>query len=155
MGILFCSFLLGLGSNPTDKNSIGLYTLSCGYVRWLQICDLRSLSKIWHCLRVMNLCTIHKLCCKHVFDNEVSPSDAFYRLWRDKVHMQLLYKGALLTKDAKFLDPNSYSDVIVVLVVIRKRVWGFMYTFFLFIQLFMYICYVYIRNIFYKKKYMQ
>ena len=81
-----------------------------------------SLSKIWHCLRVMTLCTIHKLCCKHVFDNEASPSNAFYRLWHDKVHMQLLYKGALLTKDAKFLDPNSYSDVIVVLVALGKRV---------------------------------
>jgi hypothetical protein len=35
--------------------------------------------------------------------------------------MQLLAKGFLLIKDAKLLDSGAYSNFIVVLVALRKR----------------------------------
>jgi hypothetical protein len=35
--------------------------------------------------------------------------------------MQLLEKEFLLIKDAKLLDSGAYSDFVVVLVVLRKR----------------------------------
>jgi hypothetical protein len=36
--------------------------------------------------------------------------------------MQLLAKGALLIRDAKLLDPTTYSDFIAALVSLRKRI---------------------------------
>jgi hypothetical protein len=36
--------------------------------------------------------------------------------------MQLLAKEALLTRNAKLLDPTAYSNFIVVLVSLRKRI---------------------------------
>jgi hypothetical protein len=81
-----------------------------------------SLAGIWHCLRVSALYIIWKLCCKFVFYNEVSSQSIFCQLWQDEVRMQLLAKGALLIRDAKLLDPITYSDFIAALVSLQKRI---------------------------------
>jgi len=72
-------------------------------------------------------CNIKKLCCKYVFENEVSSQAAFCQLRWDEVRMQLLAKGVLLIKDAKLLDLASYSDHKAVLVALRKRIWSTLY----------------------------
>ena len=46
---------------------------------------------------------------------------SFYELWREEGRMHMLAKGTLLVKDVKKLDPSFYSNFIVILMELRKR----------------------------------
>ena len=60
--------------------------------------------------------------CRLHFYQKFSSLPAFCTMRHDKVHHQLLAKGALLIKDAQSLDPVAYSDFISELVALRKRI---------------------------------
>ena len=60
--------------------------------------------------------------CRLLFYQKVSSLPAFCTMRHDKVHHQLLSKGALPIKDAQSLVPVDYSDFISELVALRKRI---------------------------------
>jgi len=71
-------------------------------------------------LRISALFVLGKLHSKYVFEDDVSSSFAFCRMWGEEVRMQPLAKGFLFLKNAKLLEAGAYSDFISVLVSLRK-----------------------------------
>eukprot|EP01018_Ginkgo_biloba_P019933 Gb_40350 [translate_table: standard] len=77
---------------------------------------------IWHCWRIVALSTIWKMRCKAIFEQEEFSISVFCSMWRQESRQQLSPKGTLLIKDAHSLEPADYSDFIVALVKLRKRI---------------------------------
>jgi hypothetical protein len=66
------------------------------------------------------LFAIWKVRCKSVFEHEISSMFAFCTIWHDDVHYQLLAKGALLIKDAQTLEPLTYSDISILVALLKR-----------------------------------
>jgi hypothetical protein len=66
-------------------------------------------------------CSLWKIRCKFVFEQEISSLSVFCAMWCDEVHHPLLAKGALLIKDVQALDSVGYSNFISALLVLWKR----------------------------------
>jgi len=61
-----------------------------------------------------------KLRCKCISDNKVSSVSSFSRIWHDEICTQLQDKYSLFIRDAKATVIFAYSDLISVLIALRK-----------------------------------